>query len=282
VESTKTTASGRKSDSLKTTYRDIPIEQLLEPARPARETMDEEKLTELIESIREVGLIEPLVVQPEGEYFRILAGHRRYICCKALGMARIPCVIRPLGPVDGEAIKDHENAFREDLNPAEQAKYYLALLEERCEGDVDKLCERVRRPRNFVEGRILLASGDAGVFEALSQGRIQIGVAVELNKVTDAGLRLVYLDAAVKGGASVALVREWRIKANSLYQEPLPTLADQPPAGILDMPAPHLKNECFFCQSPEHMYLMDLVYLHRYCREAIVNRLLGGQPTPER
>lgn len=266
-----TTPNGKKTKprSEKFVAKSIPIEDLLEPLRPARETMDEVKLQDLIDSLSAVGLIEPLVVMPEGKKYRIYAGHRRFLAAKALGWSHVNCVIRSGADPGDEAITDHENAFREDLNPAEESRYYSHLLETKCSGDVDLLCARVRRSRAHVEGRILLSSGDQQVFDNLSAQRIQIGVAVELNKVNDAGLRLVYLDAAVRGGASVALVREWRIKANAMYGENLPDLADQPLTGVAAPIAPKLDMGCFFCGSDEHLYMMELLYLHKFCRQAI-------------
>lgn len=247
----------------------IPTAKIIPPHNPARMTMDEQKLEELIDSIRAVGLIEPLVVEPEGDVFRILAGHRRFVACSALGMPSIPCVVRAKGEIDGEAITSHENAFREDLNAAEEAKYFAGILDTACGGDTDVLAARVRHTRSYVEGRLQLMAGDSQVLDYLGKGSIQIGVAMELNKVADPGMRLVYLDACLKGGASVALVREWRVKANATYGDNLPMPPDQALLGVAAPVVPVLTLSCFFCGSSEDVYAMELLYLHRHCRRAI-------------
>lgn len=267
-------APNHKSESAKPRLpkldaRLIPTAKIIPPHNPARLTMDEVKLQELIDSIAAVGLIEPLVVEPEGDVFRILAGHRRFIACSALAMPNIPCIVRAVGEIDGEAITSHENSFREDLNPAEEAKYFQELLESKCGGDTDQLAARVRHTRSYVEGRLLLFAGDPRVLEAFGAGTIQLGVAHELNKVADSGMRLVYLDACLKGGASVSLVRQWRMQSNAQYGENLPTPPDQAPAGVVALPAPVLTLSCFFCGSQEDVYAMELLYLHRHCRRAI-------------
>jgi ParB/RepB/Spo0J family partition protein len=256
-------------------FRHVETGLLLEPMLASRETMDEARLAELIDSISKVGLIEPLVVKPEGPYYRILAGHRRFVSCKALGFTSIPCIVRPAADVAGEAVTAHENAFREDLNPAEEAKYFSRLLETQCGGDTDKLAELVRYSRERVEGRLLLLQGDQRVFEELGAGRITLGVARELNMVQDAGLRLSYLDAAVRGGASIQLVREWRIKANAMYGEGIPAIADQPAAGMAALPAPEFRMCCFLCNDDSDVYEMELLYVHRRCRRIVLDRLLG-------
>ena len=251
--------------------RMISTEKIRPPKNPSRETMDEAKLQELIDSIALLGLIEPLVVEPEGELFYVLAGHRRFVACQALALPEIPCVVRKPSNIAGEAITAHENAFREDLNPGEEAKYFAGLLDTSCGGDTDVLAAKVGYSRQYVEGRLALIAGDSQVFDALLKGSIAIGVAVELNKVRDHGMKLVYLDSCLRGGASVTLVREWRIKANLLYGDNLPTPGDQPPAGVVTLPAPQLTMACFFCGSDQEVYAMELVYLHRFCKRAIDN-----------
>ena len=249
--------------------REIALSKLLEPSKPSRQTFDEIKLQELIESIRSVGLIEPLVVFAEGSKFRIHAGHRRFLACRALQMDFIPCVVRDSKLSSGEAVTVHENVHREELNSAEEAVYFAQLLEEQCGGDVDKLCDLVRCNRPYVENRLLLFQGEPKVLEALGAAHISIGVAQELNKVVDAGMRLVYLDAAIRGGASISLVRDWRVKANLLYSNGTiePGLQNPSPEQMLS--PVQLDCSCFFCGDDKHVYAMELVYLHRYCRQAL-------------
>lgn len=259
-------------------YREIESTRIEAPDAPARMTMDEQKLHELIDSIREVGLIEPIVVRANGDKFQVLAGHRRFIACTALDMPTIPCIIRSVEHISSEAITLHENEHREDLNPAEQAVYFGKLLETVCEGDTDKLAARTHYTRGHVEGRLLLLKGDQGVFDALSRQQITIGVAVELNKVQDVGIRAVYLDAALKSGASVAMVREWRIRANSVYGSDLPVPPDAEIAGAAAMPPPTFTMDCMFCNASTEPWALELVYLHRWCRQAINNALGIGPP----
>lgn len=262
-------------------YQLIRADLILEPRRSSRKTMGEVELADLVDSIRAVGLIEPLVVEPEGGKFRTLAGHRRLVACKALDFAEIPCIVRQPGTVAGAAITSHENRFREDLNPAEEAHYFKGLLEEECQGDVDQLCAMVRHTRNYCEGRLLLLGGDPRVFEELTQGRVTIGVAEELNRVEDPGMRLVYLDAAVKGGATVTMVREWRVKSNMLYGANSPTAPDAAPEGVAALPAPAATMNCFICDDADDFWEMELLYVHRRCRKIMLDRLFPkAQVTP--
>ena len=236
--------------------------------------MDEDALHELTSSIQVVGLIEPLIGEEEGSKVRVHAGHRRLIAARAAGLLRVPCNVYPAGCVDGEAIKEHENMGREELNPADQAKYYGRLLETRCGGDVDRLCAMVKKERSYVEGRLLLLLGDGNILQALSDRAISIGVANELNKVKDRGHRLAYLDAAMQGGASVRMVRDWRIQANQVEPGEAVDLTPAPLAGVAAQPQEVFRMVCCCCDGDEEPYSMELVYVHRFCKKKILDPLV--------
>src|SRR5215469_5592797 len=214
-------------------YMEIAPELLLEPLISARQTFAQEKLDELCESIRTFGrVLEPLLVEVEGDRYRIHAGHRRWHAAKLVGLAVLPCMVYEAGTVPGEAVKSHENAIREELNCAEEAVYFRQL------------------------------------FEALQVGVISIGVAQELNLVRSPGYRLQYLTVAAQGGCSVRQMRDWRIAANALPEVngvagAAPMRENQPP------PAPPNSHPCcLFCNSDEDQHEMAVLFAHRSCMRA--------------
>jgi len=246
-------------------YREIGLELIDPPSLAIRETMDLEALEELTRSIREVGVLQPIVVQEQAGRYRILAGHRRYIASMRATLKTIPAVIRDTTQVSGVAVTSHENAYREDVNPAEEAKYLAAVLEQECGGDVDRLCELTRQARSYVEGRLLLLTGDPDVFEALRQRRISMAVARELNRVTDRGYRMMYLDAAIRGGATARMVQEWRVHANlaAPVEAPAPTDGTNQYTGL---PATITTMICLCCGSADEPWNMELIAVHKRCR----------------
>lgn len=258
----------------------IPIGLLLEPDIAARETFDETKLEELIESIKAVGIINALVVQQEGTRYRVIAGHRRMVAARAAGLLNVPCRVSSAGGPSLESLKAHENYFREDLNPAEEARYLGKLLEAQCKGDVDNLVQLVKQSRDYLEGRLILLRGDPLVLDALAGATISIGVAHELNKMIDPQRRAMYLDAAQQGGASVRMVREWRIQGN---------LADGINAAGLpavdggENPIKHIEPyvmRCFLCQSDEEKHDMEVIYIHRSCQRVMMRQQQHGAVAP--
>ena len=249
--------------------REIELGLLLEPLNPARANFDEAKLYELIESIRAVGILQPLCVEREGKQFRVHAGHRRLIAARAIPLQTIPCRVFPPGALDGEAIKHHENKMREDLNAAEEARHFDALLESKCGGDVDRLCAMVMERREYVEERLILIHGDLRVFQALSDSVISIGVAKELNKVNDVARRIMYLDAAMQGGASVRMVRDWRVRGNAqdAMQHDGPSIELNNSEGFQKKTVVE-QIHCYMCDSTEDTHEMEILYVHRSCARA--------------
>ena len=254
---------------------DVPLKKLLPPKVAARDTMDEVKMGELIDSIKEMGgILQPLVVEEEGEFFRIHAGHRRFIASTALQLETVPCRIWAPGTLRGEAAKAHENAFREDLNYAEEAIWFLALLDSDCDGDVDKLVTLVGRKRAYVEGRINLANGNGTVFAALKDGLITLGVAEELNRCKSRDTCLMLLDAAVKGGARAATVKQWRLQSEGFEAFNVDGVLSDVPPSPLPPNATESQMVCCICSKDDHPEQMQLFWIHWGCNRAVLEPLL--------
>lgn len=258
-------------------FRIVPIELVDEPLEPERETMDEVLLAELADEIAAVGQQNPCRVREEGGRYRIISGHRRLLACRLVQIPTLKVIVDRDNSVSDLAKMLSENSGREDPNPVERARVYGRALTELCGGDVDKLCELVKKPRAHVEDRLQLLAGDERVLAALAHRHITLGVARELNRVDDADRRLVFLDAAVRSGATVRTVQEWRVKAEFLPPTPAPppdtTGTDGQPQHI----APSNGFVCMFCGDDDDVHLMELLYLHRQCRK-FVQRLLGNSP----
>lgn len=263
-----------RASKAKPEFKRLPLALIDEPEAPIRETFDPQKLEWLAESIKEVGVLEPILVQAHNGRFRIHAGHRRYVASGQAGLTDIPALILPEGDVSSEAITVHENAYREDVNPGEEASYLGRLLERCCEGDVDKLCALTRQKRVYVEDRLLLLQGDPKVLEVLKARAISFAVARELNKVEDQGYRWMFLDAAARGGASVRIVREWRIGAALVtpVDPPPPTDGTNQFTGLSQSPKTFV---CLLCESDETPWEMELVYMHKTCRRLFLERFLA-------
>lgn len=257
-------------------FLSVPLTDIDEPALPSRTSMDDAKMDSLTESIRSVGLAQPLVLARVGERFEVVAGHRRWHACSRAGLTHVPCLVYAEKSSALVVVQAHENARREDLNPADEAIWFMELLEQHCGGDIEKLCGLVGEKLSYVDGRIALFRGDADVFKALQAGHIKIGVAHELNKCPDAHYRRYFLDCAIRGGATVAIVdawiREW--KQNFLGQPEPPAAPEVLPPGMT--PASFNPFTCVVCGKADNVHLIRQINVHQHCQLAILDPLLAN------
>lgn len=256
-------------------YREVDVALIDEPAYLMRAVVENDRFLELKEDIAANGVQIALIVTRRGDRFRLAAGMRRLSAAKALGAVTVPCDIREPGELDDEAIKVLENDIRENANAAETAVYLMRLFMERCGEDVDQVCALVKRSRQYVEDRLILFQGDEQVFEALRSGIIKLGVALELNLITDARYREMYLDDARKFGMTRDAARDLRRRANRAVSDQAPAVdtsaADATPAA---QPTP-AGNVCHVCRRDDHQARMRWIAVHEHCEMVVLEKVLA-------
>jgi len=259
-------------------FRHVRIELIDEPELAMRESMNDERMGDLIASIRRLGLLQPIGLVQVGARFRVSFGHRRFIACRQVPMQAIPSMVFAEGTPDEEAMKVAENEDREEVNAGEAALYLNELLERKCGGDVDRLCDYVKKKRGYVEDRLLLLAGDLEVLQELRARRIRFSVAKELNKVKDTAARRQFLDAAIRGGANGALVRRWR-EEHELFQsrQAQPASAESEDAKNLAPQPIESVMRCRICNGADDFHEMEVVYQHRSCAK-VEQRAFENQP----
>lgn len=157
--------------------RDIPIELVhANPGQPRRHFAEAE-LDELAASIREKGVLQPILVRPSGvtagEY-EIVAGERRWRAAQKAGLAVLPALVRHLGDNDAYEIAIIENVQREDLNPIEEGNAYHALMGVR-QITQEEVAQRVGKSRSHVANTMRLALLPPSVKAHLIEGRLSAG-----------------------------------------------------------------------------------------------------------
>ena len=179
------------------------------PFQP-RMTFDEDALRELVESVKTLGLIQPISVRPVGERYQIISGERRFRACQAAGMDLIPAYV--LNPDDQGMLEMAivENVQRKDLDPIEVALGYDRLLTE-CGLTQEKLAERLGKSRVSVTNTLRLLRLPAKVQHDLKVGLISVGHAKVLLGVEDPAYQEFLCDIIIRDGLSVRQTEE-RIK----------------------------------------------------------------------
>lgn len=252
------------------TFTDLSPLLIDDPIIPSRESMDDEKLHELVESVRDNGILQPLVVEVRGDRYGLMAGHRRLTAARILNLATVPCAVYAAGTVNADVVQTHENSRREDVNAAEEAERFERLYRERCGEDVDKLCELVGESRYYVESRLILKQGDPDVFQAVKSGLVNQTIGVLANKIATKELRNYYLDAAIKGGVSARVFRDWIAQADRLHAAQQHTESGSTEVAPTVATGTAIEWACPCCLSDAEPFNTVWVQVHRSCWDAIL------------
>ncbi len=170
--------------------------------------MDEERLAELSASIGEKGIIQPVVVRQVGEEFELVAGERRLLAAKKLGLERIPAVIAgKLSKEDMMELSLIENLQREDLNSIDVARGYKRLLEE-CNLSQQELGQKIGKDRSSVANTLRLLSLPQEVQKLISNGTLSEGHARAILSLSTEKERMDLSRRVVKEGLSVRRTEE--------------------------------------------------------------------------
>lgn len=140
----------------------VPIEDIDPNPNQPRQTVGD--LSELVASVREKGILEPILVRPSGSRFEIIAGERRYRAAMEVGLAEMPCVVREASDAETMEIALIENLQRKDLNPFEEADG-LRVLAEAYEYTHEKMAQKLGRSRTSVTEVLSLTNMPASVRE---------------------------------------------------------------------------------------------------------------------
>jgi ParB/RepB/Spo0J family partition protein len=199
------------TDPAKNQVTRIALEQLLESPFNPRTHFDEKALQELAETVREVGVMQPLLVRPVeipsgwsitrgGETlqpYEIIFGHRRYRAARLAGVADVPTIIRGLTDAQAAQLQAIENLQRENLDPVEEARGYAHYL--KVHGvSKDQLAQEIGLSRTHVYSRLKLATAAPAVLDALQAGEIYEENALRIARLPHVKLQLKALEAIRK------------------------------------------------------------------------------------
>lgn len=161
----------------------------IEPNRSQpRKKFDEDSLLELADSIKQFGLLQPLLVQKKKDYYEIIAGERRWRAAKMAGLKEVPVIIKDFSDQEIVEISLIENIQRENLNPIEEAQAYKRLLTE-FHLKQDEVAERVSKSRTAVTNSIRLLKLDERVQQMVIDDMISTGHARTLLAIEDKDLQ---------------------------------------------------------------------------------------------
>lgn len=192
----------REDGDEKDTVRYVKIHDIMPNANQPRKTFNEEKIEELAASIREHGIIQPIVVRKKSRGYEIVAGERRWRAAIKAELSQVPCLIRNLDDEQNMLIAIIENMQREDLNPIEEAEG-LRQMTETFGMTQEQVSRSVGKSRPYITNSMRLLKLPEYIRESIADGRISAGHGRTLIAASDEDMRKSIWEKMIKEGLSV-------------------------------------------------------------------------------
>jgi ParB family transcriptional regulator, chromosome partitioning protein len=212
--------------------RNLPLDRIESNPEQPRLTFVQETIDELAASIREHGVLQPILVRPlrAGQY-QLVAGERRWRASQQAGMGTVPALIEEIDDETALEIAIIENLQREDLSPLDEAAMYDRMIRDHGYS-IRKLAEKLGKDKGYLENRLRLADAPPEVRELVSLRKDTLSHAYELLKVGDPKKRRRLADQVARGELSLVRLRERiegrRTRAATEDQEPIQDEAAYP------------------------------------------------------
>jgi ParB family chromosome partitioning protein len=187
--------------------QEISIKEIRVNQNQPRKHFDEKKIEELAESIKQHGVLQPVILRKRSEGYELVAGERRWRAAQKAGVEKIPAIVKELSDLDVMEIALIENLQREDLSPLEEAEAYKKLIEE-FGMTQEELSKRVGKSRSQIANTVRLLNLDDEIKEMIIEEKLTAGHARALLAVEDKKERLKMAEKISKENMSVRQIEE--------------------------------------------------------------------------
>ena len=192
---------------LETVVRDIAIDDIDPNSDQPRREFDKQALEQLADSIREAGVLSPILVVEDGLRYRIVAGERRYRASRMAGLASVPCIVRDMTTAQQMEAALIENLQREDLNPIEEAAAIRSLMQE-CGYTQEQAAQKLGKSRPVIANALRLLNLPQEIINLVISGDLSAGHARVLAGVSDKKRQLELAHQCVTLNYSVRKLEE--------------------------------------------------------------------------
>ena len=204
------------ANTIVSSLSEVPIGKIIPNPHQPRLTFDDAKLEELAQSIKEHGILQPLIVSRNGDQYELIAGERRLQAAKRVGLETVPVVVRDASEQEKLELAIIENIQRHNLNPIEEAKAYLRLIDEfgmQQEG----VAKKMGKSRSVVANTLRLLHLPIEIQRAVAEGKISEGHAKALLAIENPEKQRAVFDLIIKEELTV---RETEVKVRSISVKP--------------------------------------------------------------
>lgn len=197
----------------------IPLTQIDEPEHAMRSDIHDDDLQALASSIKQFGLLQPVTLRKKGERYEVIAGHRRLMAHRLLNYPVIASIVRDADDVTTDAMKVHENLYRADVNPVDQAVFLQEYMQ-RSNLSPEELAEQVNRTVQWVYSRLELLQYPDYLIEFVGEGKLSMATASILNQIKNPAIKEKFCRDASITGLSATRARYWLSQANLSVSDP--------------------------------------------------------------
>lgn len=249
-------------------FKELSLDLIDDPEAPMRNDLTPASVEELVISIKQVGIIEPIVVKPKGGRYEVIAGHRRTYASRLAKLATVPCHVRTADSQETEMLKIHENLYRQDISPAEEAKHFAYLIDKQ-KLTPTRISQLISKSLSYVTDRLAILEYPDFLLEAMQTKQISFSVAREFAQFDDLKQMSTAVYYAKRGGMTQEMARKWvqdykRSKETSSATQPIPVQ----PAGENQI-VEHMVD-CIYCWQQVKLYEASIAYTHDRCMNEIV------------
>lgn len=247
--------------------KSIPVDLIDDPVIAVRSHLDADSIHELAQSIRFIGLIQPLVVRPVGDRYEVVAGHRRLAAVRYLQQAAVQCVVRDLDETATTVTKIHENLYRKEVNPVEEAVLYHRRITE-SNINAKEFASTIDRSESYVRDRLAIIDYPDYLIAALEMGKMNLSCAKYLGRITDDKICKHYVEYALRSGINTHVARMWyeAWKVGTLPPQPTETSVVDYDTG---KETTRSTVPCFLCLDEIPNLAARLVYIHPECQDKL-------------
>ncbi len=197
-----------KKEEIKNFEIEVDLNKIEPNKNQPRKNFDDEKILELSESIKEIGIVQPIVVKQVGEFYQIIAGERRWRAARVAGLKKVPIIVKDFDEVKTLEASLIENIQRENLNPIEEAFTYKKFHDE-FGFNQETIAQKVGKSRTAVANSIRLLNLDSRVQQLVKENKLSNGHARALLPITDNDAQFEVAEKIIDDGFSVRMTEEF-------------------------------------------------------------------------
>lgn len=213
-------------------YASIPVTLVDRPAKSIRMSIDMEYIRELSESIKEEGLLQPILVYRKGERYGIIAGDCRFLAISRLAWSHIPAIIKDVSEEQIHIQRATENILRHDMTPVEEARTYRDLIDN-FKITLEYIATKTGKTPGLIKRRLDILKMPERLIDAIHLGKIGYSIAEILTMIKDPTALNYYLDFAIENGITAEVAKQW-VKdwqdAKRRAESDVPSIESLPPA----------------------------------------------------